>query len=140
MKKQIDLMLVENDSNDAHMIERILTKENSEYNIVWMKDSEKALNYFTNNSNIIPRLIILDIKMPKITGFEFLEKIRSMERTKFLPVIVFSSSNQKKDIEKAYELGANSYLTKPGDYQKMKHLLTTMAPYWLILNKTTDYD
>lgn len=83
----------------------------------------------------MPKIVLLDIKLPKVTGFEVLQKLKSDHTTKKIPVIIFTSSNERQDLELAYQLGANSYLVKPDKYQKLKELVQYLGKYWLDLNE-----
>ncbi len=131
----IDLLFVEDSINDGHLIKRILRKENLTDNFTWLKDGEEALNYFSNQDSTIPKVILLDIKMPKVNGFEVLEQLKSDSRTKDIPVVMYSSSVEESDIKKAYALGANSYLKKPETLNDMKDLFKQIFQYWVMFNK-----
>lgn len=131
----IDLLFVEDSINDGHLIKRILRKENLTDNFTWLKDGEEALNYFSNQNSTIPKVILLDIKMPKVNGFEVLEQLKSDSRTKDIPVVMYSSSVEESDIKKAYALGANSYLKKPETLNDMKDLFKQIFQYWVMFNK-----
>lgn len=131
----IDLLFVEDSINDGHLIKRILRKENLTDNFTWLKDGEEALNYFSNQDSTIPKVILLDIKMPKVNGFEVLEQLKSDTRTKDIPVVMYSSSVEESDIKKAYALGANSYLKKPETLNDMKDLFKQIFQYWVMFNK-----
>ena len=136
----IDLLFVEDSVNDGHFVQRILKKENLSGNYRWLKNGEEAINYFFEEENPIPRFILLDIKMPKVNGFEVLKKLKSEEKTKDIPIIIYSSSIQKSDIQTAYALGANSYISKPPRYQEMKELFVHLFQYWITLNKNVSND
>lgn len=136
----IDLLFVEDSVNDGHFVQRILKKENLSENYRWLKNGEEAINYFFEEENPIPRFILLDIKMPKVNGFEVLKKLKSEEKTKDIPIIIYSSSIQKSDIQTAYALGANSYISKPPRYQEMKELFIHLFQYWITLNKNVSND
>ena len=131
----LDLLFVEDSINDGHLIKRILRKENLTDNFTWLKDGEEALNYFSNKTSTIPKVILLDIKMPKVNGFEVLEQLKSDSRTKDIPVVMYSSSVEESDIKKAYALGANSYLKKPETLNDMKDLFKQVFHYWVMFNK-----
>ena len=136
----IDLLFVEDSVNDGHFVQRILKKENLSEKFRWLKNGEEAINYFFEEENPIPRFILLDIKMPKVNGFEVLKKLKSEEKTKDIPIIIYSSSIQKSDIQTAYALGANSYISKPPRYQEMKELFIHLFQYWITLNKNVSND
>lgn len=137
---QLDLMFVEDSVNDGHLIKRILKKESLTDKYTWLKDGEEALDYFAEKSNSIPKVVLLDVKMPKVNGFEVLEQLRKDDRTKDLPIVMYSSSVQESDIKKAYELGANSYLKKPETLNDMKSLFIQVFQYWVLYNKNISHE
>ena len=138
---KVDLLFVEDSANDAHFVQRILKKENLTEDYRWLKNGVEVIDYFFGGEeNPIPKFIVLDIKMPKINGFEVLERLKAETRTKNIPIIVYSSSMVKSDIKKAYALGANSYISKPPRYQEMKELFILLFSYWINLNKNINYD
>ena len=137
----IDFLFVEDSVNDAHFVKRILKKENLTEKYMWLKDGVEVLDYFFGEEeNPIPKFIVLDIKMPRVNGFEVLERLKSEERTQYIPIIVYSSSVVKSDIKKAYALGANSYISKPPRYQEMKELFVLLFQYWITFNKNFNND
>ncbi len=133
----LDLLLIEDNVNDAHLIERIITKEKLSQNYHWLRNGSLALEYFEEEKNPLPQFILLDIKMPIVNGFEVLSYLKGQERTKHIPVVIYSSSSQKSDIQKAYALGASSYLCKPASYQEMKNVFSLLFKYWIAFNKNT---
>jgi CheY-like chemotaxis protein len=138
---KVDLLFVEDSANDAHFVQRILKKENLTEDYRWLKNGVEVIDYFFGGEeNPIPKFIVLDIKMPKINGFEVLERLKAETRTKNIPIIVYSSSMVKSDIKKAYALGANSYISKPPRYQEMKELFILLFSYWINFNKNINYD
>lgn len=136
----IDLLYIDDNPNDAQLLFRTLEKQQVTSKYFLLKDGEEALEFFfgqlaDNNSLPWPKVILLDIKLPKVNGFEVLEKLKSDNTTKKIPVIIFTSSNERQDLEQAYQLGANSYLVKPDKYQKLKELVQYLGKYWLDLNE-----
>ncbi len=139
--EKIDFLFVEDSVNDAHFVQRILKKENLTENYQWLKNGVEVIDYFFGEEeNPTPQFIVLDIKMPKINGFEVLERLKTDERTKNIPIIIYSSSIVKSDINRAYALGANSYISKPPRYQEMKELFVLLFQYWITFNKNINYD
>jgi len=135
--KGMDLILVEDSEVDGQLIKRILRKEHLTDNYVWLKDGSQVLNYFKDEKAPLPTAILLDIKLPKINGLDVLKQLRSSERTKNIPVVMYSSSYRKDDIETAYEYGANSYLTKPTGFSEMKTQFVNFFNYWVKYNRNT---
>jgi two-component system, response regulator len=137
-----DILLIEDNINDADLTIRALKKNNIMHSLVHLKDGEEALDYifckgsFANrDSSDLPKIIILDLKMPKIDGIEVLKKIKSDVRTKVIPVVVLTSSNQTKDIQECYRLGANSYIVKPVEFEGFVSTISNLGQYWLLQNQ-----
>lgn len=152
MKSFMKILLVE-DNPDDELLTLMAFKDNNILNEVTVaRDGAEAFDYLFNNvvqdkthSSFLPHIILLDLKLPKIDGLEVLQKIRSSERTKLLPVIVLTSSKEEIDIIKSYQLGANSYIRKPVDFEQFSDAIKQLGLYWLVLNespilKTTDYE
>ena len=139
---QVELLLVEDNEDEAYMAIRELKKNNLANNLLHVKDGEEALEYIFGtgkydgrNIDNVPKLILLDLKMPKVNGIEVLKKIRRDEKTKKIPVVVLTSSQEGKDITEAYDLGVNSYIVKPIDFEKFSNSIREIGLYWLVLNK-----
>lgn len=132
------ILLIEDDPDDVELTLRSLNKSNLYNNITVLRDGVEAMDYFFGEgyeSRELPQLIILDLKLPKISGLELLEKLRSDERTKLLPIVILSSSEEGPDIEASYELGANSYVRKPIDFVQFSEAVRQLGLYWLLLNQ-----
>jgi two-component system response regulator len=141
-----DILLVEDNADDIELAKRAFQKNNIINNIVITRDGSETLDYLYGKGifkgrdiNNIPRLILLDLKMPKVHGLEVLKQIRENELTKYIPVIILTSSQDKKDIIQAYELGANSYIVKPIDFIKFTEVVQQIALYWLTLNEQPSF-
>jgi two-component system, response regulator len=140
---EVDVLLVEDNPNDAELTIRELKKHHLANNLVHVNDGEEALDFmfgtgkFAEARDIFspPKLILLDIKMPKINGIEVLQRLRSDERTRTTPVVILTSSNENPDIHTCYNLGANSYIVKPVDYDRFAEAIRSVGLYWLLLNK-----
>ena len=131
-----EIILIEDDDNDAELAIRTLTKAKLVNKITRLKDGEEAINYFLNNEiSTNHKLILLDLKMPKVNGLEVLKKIRSTEKTKKIPVVMLTSSKERKDVLESYDLGANSYVVKPVDFKEFKESILKIGKYWLHLNE-----
>ncbi|MCB0641224.1 MAG: response regulator [Phaeodactylibacter sp.] len=131
---RIKLLLVEDNQADAQMAERILSKNHLVASFVRLQDGEAAMLYLMNEHNPVPTLILLDIKMPKITGLELLQIIRRESRTCMIPTIMLSSSARTEDIQEAYRLGANGYFVKPGQLKVLQQTLDGLVNYWSTVN------
>ena len=139
---QVEILLVEDNLNDAELIIRALQKSNIANKLFHLKDGVAALDflfgrgqYAGRNTNNKPKLILLDLKMPKVDGIEVLAKIKADEFTKKIPVVILTSSNENPDIEKCYLLGANSYIVKPVDFDNFRKAVSEIGLYWMLLNE-----
>jgi len=136
------LLLVEDDPNDILLIQRAFAKASLVNPIKIVRDGEEALHYlagtgsYTDRSRYpIPALILLDLKLPRKSGFEVLQWLREQPGLAHIPVIVLTSSKESSDINQAYSLGANSYLVKPVGFEGLLEMVKTLGMYWMILNK-----
>jgi two-component system response regulator len=140
----IDLLLAEDNANDAELTIRELKRHNLANNLYHVKDGEEALDFIfcsgkyagTRNIANTPKMILLDIQMPKVNGIEVLEKIRADERTRHLPVVILTSSKEDPDIKRCYDLGANSYIVKPVNFERFTAAIQSLGYYWLLLNQS----
>lgn len=137
-----EMLLVEDNPNDAELTIRALRDKNLANNLYWVKDGEEALEYIFCTGkyskcdiNIPPKVILLDLKLPKVNGLEVLAKIKADERTKTIPVVVVTSSQENSDLEACYALGVNSYIVKPVDFEHFVAALSAVGIYWLAINK-----
>lgn len=137
-----DILLVEDNPSDAELTIRALNDKNFANSLHWVKDGEEALEYVfctgrykERDINIPPKVILLDLKLPKVNGFEVLEKIKADARTKTIPVVVVTSSQESSDLKACYALGVNSYIVKPVDFEHFVAALSTAGLYWLAINK-----
>lgn len=140
--KTVEILLAEDNPTDAELTIRALKKNNLANNLVWVKDGVQALDFifctgtFANRANGHPRLIMLDLKMPKVGGIEVLQRIKSNENTKIIPVVMLTSSAEERDIVESYKLGVNSYLVKPVDFTQFVDVVSEAGLYWAVMNKT----
>ncbi len=138
------ILLVEDNPNDEILTLRAFEKNNIANKIAVARDGAEALDYLfgtvasTNEGDIreIPQVILLDLKLPKVDGLEVLKRIRFEERTRLLPVVILTSSKEEKDIVESYNLGANSYIRKPVDFDQFTEAVRQLGLYWLVLNET----
>jgi CheY-like chemotaxis protein len=133
------ILLVEDNGNDALMTQRALKKANILNKVIWLKDGAEALDHlFTGcleQGEPLPQLVLLDIHMPKINGIEVLSRIRADERIAWLPVVIFTSSKEEKDLIESYRLGINSYICKPINFEAFATVVSTVGCYWLLVNQ-----
>ncbi|MBI4584443.1 MAG: response regulator [Planctomycetes bacterium] len=141
-KSVIEILLVEDNPNDAELALRALKKNNLANNIVIARDGEEALKLlFGSNYRIrpeignLPKVILLDLKLPKVDGIEVLRKLKSEESTRSIPVVVLTSSKEEKDIIESYKIGVNSYIVKPVEFNKFVNCVAELGLYWLLLNQ-----
>ena len=138
----VEILFVEDSVYDAELTLLALKEENLANHLVWLKDGAIALDYIfaegeyaERNIENQPKLVLLDLKMPKVGGMEVLRRIRSDNRTKNIPVVVMTSSKEEKDIVETYNLGVNSYIVKPVDFDKFTKSVKEIGFYWLITNQ-----
>jgi len=139
---KVDIVLCEDNADDAELTIRALSKEGLGNSLIHVKDGEELLQYVfctgawaKRNAAELPRLIILDLKMPKVDGLEVIRKLKSDKRTSMIPVVLLTSSKEEKDIMESYMLGVNSYIVKPVEFELYIKVVGTMGLYWLILNQ-----
>jgi two-component system response regulator len=144
-KSLVEILLIEDDKNDAELTIRALRKNKLANNLIHLKDGTEALNflfglgdYESRNTNNKPKVILLDVKMPKINGLEVLKRIKADELTKKIPVVMLSSSKENQDIEHSYLLGANGYVVKPVEFDAFIKVVSALGLYWLIFNQPPD--
>jgi DNA-binding response OmpR family regulator len=136
------ILLVEDNPNDVILTERALKKSHILNKLIVAKDGAEALDYIFGSGNyvgrdtaIMPEVILLDLKLPKIDGLEVLKRIRSDKRTNILPVVILTSSKEEKDLINGYTLGANSYIRKPVNFNQFVEAIRQLGLYWLVLNE-----
>lgn len=136
------ILLVEDNPDDVELTQRALRKNNILNEVVVARDGAEALEYLFGEGEhagrgtaIVPTVVLLDLKLPKIDGLEVLERIRSEDQTRLLPVVILTSSNEEKDLANGYKLGANSYIRKPVDFNQFIEAVRQLGLYWLILNE-----
>jgi CheY-like chemotaxis protein len=141
-RRDAEIVVVEDNPNDAELITRVLRKHNLASKLLVLKDGVEALDFvfaqgsFAGRSlNDIPKVVLLDLKLPRVDGIEVLRRMKSDERTKTVPVVVLTSSTEQRDLHDAYALGANSYVTKPIKFDEFAKVVAELGLYWLELNK-----
>ncbi len=137
------ILLVEDNLDDVELTLRSLKKHNISNEVVLAHDGAEALEYLfatgayaDRDTSIMPAVILLDLKLPKVDGLEVLQRLRADERTKLLPVVILTSSREEKDMISSYSLGANSYVRKPVDFNQFSEAVKQLGLYWLLLNES----
>ena len=138
----VDILLVEDNPNDVELTLRALKRHKLANNVMVVRDGAEALDFiFREGAHADwsmernPKLILLDLKLPKVDGLEVLRKLNSDERTKVIPVVVLTSSKEERDIVQSYKLGVNSYMVKPVDFDKFIECVSEVGLYWLVCNE-----
>ena len=140
--KQACILLVEDNPDDVELTLRAFKKSNIRNEVVVARDGAEALDYLFvtgiyagRDADIMPAVILLDLRLPKIDGMEVLRRMRGDERTKLLPVVILTSSKEERDLTNGYKLGANSYIRKPVDFVQFSEAIRQVGLYWLIINE-----
>ncbi|MBI3919313.1 MAG: response regulator [Betaproteobacteria bacterium] len=142
--QQVEILLVEDNQTDAELTLRALKKHNLANNVVWVKDGAEALDFmfrtgaYAGRPDDNLRLILLDLKLPKVDGIELLKRIKADERTRVIPVVMVTSSAEGHDVIESYKLGVNSYVVKPVDFDQFSETVAKAGFYWMLMNKTPD--
>jgi two-component system response regulator len=136
------ILLVEDDRDDEELTLRALRRSNIRNEVIIARDGEQALEllfggnrFLDHEADSLPAVVLLDLKLPKVNGIEVLRKIRNDPRTRRLPVVVLTSSRHERDRDEVYDLGANSYICKPVDFEKFSEAVGSLGMYWVLLNE-----
>lgn len=142
MNYAVEILLIEDDMNDAELTIRALKKNNLANKLVHLEDGQEALDFIFAEGKYAdrqiadtPKIILLDLKIPKINGIQVLQRIKSDERTKIIPVIMLTSSREDPDIKECYRLGVNSYVVKPVQFENFHHVVSELGLYWMLINQ-----
>ncbi|HET7208906.1 MAG TPA: response regulator [Terriglobales bacterium] len=141
-KKVVEILLVEDNNDDVELTVHALRRENLANNILVVRDGEEALDFLFCNGAFEersfdqpPKLVLLDLKLPKVDGLEVLRRVKSDARTRTIPVVVLTSSKEERDLVAGYHLGANSYIQKPVDFDQFRETVKSLGLYWLLINE-----
>jgi CheY-like chemotaxis protein len=139
----VEILIVEDDPRDAELTLRALKKNNLANNVLVAEDGEEALDFFFCRGKFsgrryenLPKVVLLDLKLPKVSGLEVLRTVKGDKRTVQIPIVVVTSSREEPDIKEAYELGVNSYVVKPVDFDKFVNSMSSLGLYWLLVNQS----
>jgi CheY-like chemotaxis protein len=137
----VEILLVEDNPTDAELATLALTERKLANKLVWVKDGAEALDflfatgaYTDRNIENPPKVVLLDLRLPKVDGLEVLQRIKADERTKRIPVVVLTSSKEDRDVLASYNLGVNSYISKPVDFDEFAKVVSDLGLYWLLIN------
>jgi two-component system, response regulator len=134
MEQPIQILLAEDNAEDAEMTIRALKRNNLANHLHWVKDGAEALEFLFGGSQL-PKLVLLDIKMPKVDGIEVLRRLKENPATRNIPVVVMTSSNEERDVVDSYRLGVNSYIVKPVQFDAFMETVAKIGLYWLLTNR-----
>jgi two-component system, response regulator len=142
MSNETEILLVDDDPADVELALHALRESNLVNHIKVLRDGEEALDYLfgpgseaRQASGTTPKLILLDLKLPKVDGIEVLRRIKSDPATKFIPVVILTSSKEERDLVRGYDLGVNSYIRKPVDFDQFRKIVAQVGLYWLVINQ-----
>jgi two-component system, response regulator len=139
--EHVEILLAEDNPHDAELAIRGLEKQKLANKVTWVKNGEEALDFvfrrgaFAGRTDAGPRLILLDLKMPKVDGIEVTRAVKSDERTRHIPIVIMTSSQEEKDVANGYSCGANSYIVKPLDFKSLVDVAAQVGFYWLAINR-----
>ncbi len=140
--KAVEILIVEDNPQDAELTLRALRKNNLANSVFVAEDGEEALDFFFCRGKFIsrsfenpPKIVLLDLKLPKVSGLEVLRTVKSDTRTRHIPIVIVTSSREEPDIKEAYDLGVNSYVIKPVDFDQFVNAMSSLGLYWLLINE-----
>ena len=140
--QEVEILIVEDNPGDAELTIRALKKSHLANHVTHLVDGAEALDFFfgagqfsDRNLNNLPKVILLDLKMPKVDGLEVLRRLKSDARTRKIPVVILTSSDKDPDLKRCYELGANSYIVKPVELNNFVKIISEIGMYWLVIDK-----
>jgi CheY-like chemotaxis protein len=139
--REVEIVIVEDNPNDAELVTRVLKKHGMADKSILLKDGVEALEFLFAQGSYggrsvagVPKVVLLDLKLPKVDGIEVLRRLKADERTRAIPVVALTSSTEQRDLKAAYDLGVNSYVTKPIEFAKFAGIVAELGKYWLEVN------
>jgi two-component system, response regulator len=142
--QQVEILLVEDSRADAEMTLRTLKKKGIANNVEWVRDGVEALEYlfcegqYAGRGNGHPKMVLLDLKMPRMDGLQVLQRMREDPRTRLIPVVMMTSSREEGDLLESYQRGVNSFVVKPVDFAEFAETVAQVGMYWMIANEAPD--
>lgn len=141
-ENEVEILLVEDNPTDAELAIRALKKSNLANKLVWVKDGAEALDFIFGTGGYSgrkivdgPKVILLDLRLPKVDGIEVLRRVKGDERTRTIPVVVLTSSREDRDVAESYQFGVNSYISKPVEFDEFAKTVAELGLYWLLVNR-----
>ena len=140
--EHVQILLVEDSAQDAELTRRALRRHHVANEVDWVRDGVEALDYlfcegeYAGRDSGPPKLVLLDVKMPRMDGLQVLERLKGDERTRTIPVVMLTSSREEKDLVESYKLGVNSYIVKPVDFEQFADTVSQVGMYWVLANQT----
>ena len=134
MNTPVDILLIEDNLDDAELALHALRKSNLGAHVIHLRDGDEALTYMFDSTTSKPRVILLDLKMPKVDGIEVLRALKSRREFSTIPVVMLTSSQEEQDIVETYQLGVNAYIVKPVDFGKFDETMNQLGQFWLHIN------
>ena len=140
--QHVQILLVEDSVQDAELTQRALKRHHVANDIAWVRDGVEALDYlycegsYAGRDSGPPKLVLLDLKMPRMDGLQVLARLKGDERTRAIPVVMLTSSREEGDLVKSYSLGVNSYIVKPVDFEQFADTVSQVGMYWVLANQT----
>jgi len=140
--EHVQILLVEDSVQDAELTRRALRRHHVANEVDWVRDGVEALDYlfcegeYAGRDSGPPKLVLLDVKMPRMDGLQVLERLKRDERTRAIPVVMLTSSREEKDLVESYKLGVNSYIVKPVDFEQFADTVSQVGMYWVLANQT----
>jgi two-component system response regulator len=140
--QHVQILLVEDSVQDAELTRRALKRHHVANDVAWVRDGVEALEYlfcegaYAGRDSGSPKLVLLDVKMPRMDGLQVLAKLKADARTKTIPVVMLTSSREERDLVQSYSLGVNSYIVKPVDFEQFAETVSQVGMYWVLANQT----